>query len=70
MKSGDSSLVTRWTIDQEVVGSNPTYSRNYNFYRTLALRVLLSQFGEINTGFRWPGSSAKLALDIWVYVLC
>ena len=23
--SGDSSVVTRWTVDQEVVGSNPTH---------------------------------------------
>ena len=26
--SGDSSAVTRWTVDQEVVGSNPTHCRN------------------------------------------
>ena len=25
LKSGDSSVVTRWTVDQEVVGSNPTH---------------------------------------------
>ena len=25
--SGDSSVVTRWTVDQEVVGSNPTHGR-------------------------------------------
>ena len=24
-ESGDSSVVTRWTVDQEVVGSNPTH---------------------------------------------
>ena len=27
-QSGDSSVVTRWTVDQEVVGSNPTHSGN------------------------------------------
>ena len=26
--SGDSSVVTRWTVDQEVVGSNPTHGGN------------------------------------------
>ena len=26
--SGDSSVVTRWTVDQEVVGSNPTHGAN------------------------------------------
>ena len=26
--SGDISVVTRWTVDQEVVGSNPTHGRN------------------------------------------
>ena len=26
--SGDSSVVTRWTVDQEVVGSNPTHGEN------------------------------------------
>ena len=26
-ESGDSSVVTRWTVDQEVVGSNPTHGR-------------------------------------------
>ena len=25
---GDSSVVTRWTVDQEVVGSNPTHGGN------------------------------------------
>ena len=28
MQSGDSSVVTRWTVDQEVVGSNPTHGGN------------------------------------------
>ena len=27
-ESGDSSVVTRWTADQEVVDSNPTHDRN------------------------------------------
>ena len=27
-RSGDSSVVTRWTVDQEVVGSNPTHGGN------------------------------------------
>ena len=27
-ESGHSSVVTRWTIDQEVVGSNPTHGGN------------------------------------------
>ena len=27
-ESGDSSVVTRWTVDQEVVGSNPTHVGN------------------------------------------
>ena len=27
-ESGDSSVVTRWTVDQEVVGSNPTHGGN------------------------------------------
>ena len=26
--SGDSSVVTRWTVDQEVVGSSPTHGGN------------------------------------------
>ena len=26
--SGDSSAVARWTVDQEVVGSNPTHGGN------------------------------------------
>ena len=37
--SGDSSVVTRWTVDQEVVGSNPTHGRNYFFCRALAVRI-------------------------------
>ena len=28
ISSGDSSVVTRWTVDQEVVGSNPTHGGN------------------------------------------
>ena len=28
LESGDSSVVTRWTVDQEVVDSNPTHDRN------------------------------------------
>ena len=28
IESGDSSVVTRWTVDQEVVGSNPTHGGN------------------------------------------
>ena len=28
LESGGSSVVTRWTIDQEVVGSNPTHGGN------------------------------------------
>ena len=27
-ESGDSSVVTRWTVDQEVVDSNPTHGGN------------------------------------------
>ena len=27
-ESGDSSVVTRWTVDQDVVGSNPTHGGN------------------------------------------
>ena len=27
-EGGDSSVVTRWTVDQEVVGSNPTHGGN------------------------------------------
>ena len=27
-ESGDSSVVTRWTVDQEAVGSNPTHVGN------------------------------------------
>ena len=28
IESGDSSVVTHWTVDQEVVGSNPTHGGN------------------------------------------
>ena len=28
LESGDSSAVARWTVDQEVVGSNPTHGGN------------------------------------------
>ena len=28
-QSGDSSVVARWTVDQEVVGSNPTHGGNF-----------------------------------------
>ena len=28
LESGDSSVGTRWTVDQEVVGSNPTHGGN------------------------------------------
>ena len=28
LESGDSSVVTHWTVDQEVVGSNPTHGEN------------------------------------------
>ena len=28
IESGDSSVVARWTVDQEVVGSNPTHGGN------------------------------------------
>ena len=28
IESGDSSVVTRWTVDQKVVGSNPTHGGN------------------------------------------
>ena len=29
--SGGNSVVTRWTVDQEVVGSNPTHGGNLIF---------------------------------------
>ena len=45
-------MVTRWTVDQEVVGSNPTHGRNKTRYPGL-----LSTFGKMSTGFRWPRSS-------------
>ena len=50
-ESGDSSVLTRWTVGQEVVGLNPTHSRNENFCRELALPGLLSPFGKMTTGF-------------------
>ena len=28
IESGDSSVETRWTVDQEVMGLNPTHGRN------------------------------------------
>ena len=28
IESGDSSVATRWTVVQEVVGLNPTHGRN------------------------------------------
>ena len=28
LESGNSSVVTRWSVDQEVVGSNPSHGRN------------------------------------------
>ena len=34
-ESGDSSVVTRWTIDQEVVGSNPTHGNLISVVRSL-----------------------------------
>ena len=37
-ESGDSSVVTRWAVDQQVVGSNLTHGRNL-ICRALALRV-------------------------------
>ena len=29
LESSDSSVVTRWTVDQEIVGSNPTHGGNF-----------------------------------------
>ena len=55
-QSGDSSVVTRWTVDQEVVGSNPTHGGNL-ISGVRSLSGLLSSFGKMSTGFRWPGSS-------------
>ena len=34
-----SSVVTRWIVDQEVVGSNPIHGRNKNFCHPPALPV-------------------------------
>ena len=56
LKSGDSSVVTRWTVDQEVVGSNPTHGGN-KIYVLRSLSGFTQPFGRMSTGFRWSGSS-------------
>ena len=56
LESGVRSVVTCWTIDKEVVGSNPTNGRNKLSVVHGSLG-LLSPFGKMSTGFQWPGSS-------------
>ena len=56
LESGDSSVVTRWTVDQEVEGLNPTHGGNLiSVVRSLS--GFLNPFGKMSTGFRWPRSS-------------
>ena len=68
LESGDSSVVTCWTVDQEVVVSNPTNGRK-QFLSCARSPGLLSPFGEMSTGFRWPDFATKLGLKIRVYAL-
>ena len=49
-ESGGSSVVTRWTVDQEVVGSNPTHDGNL-FLSCARSPGLLSPFDKMSTGF-------------------
>ena len=69
MVSGDSSVVTRWTVNQEVVGSNPTHGVNL----ISAVRSL-SGFTQPIRQNEYRLSMAgvlhlELRLKIWVNVL-
>ena len=59
-ESGDSSVVTRLTVDQEVMDSNPTRGRNeMKFLSCARYPGLLSRFGKMSPGFWWPGPSHR-----------
>ena len=62
-ESSDSSVVTCWTVNQEVVGSNQTYGRNSNFCCALTLQVYSAH------PVKWVVASTQLGLKIRVYFL-
>ena len=68
IESGDSSAVARWTVDQEVVGSNPTHGGNL-ICHALALWVysahLVNEYRLSVAGVL----HIELGLKIRVYVL-
>ena len=67
LESGYSSVVTRWTIDQEVVGLNPRHGRKLYLFCALALRVFhsVNEYRILVAGVL----RIKLELKILVYVL-
>ena len=69
IQSGDSSVVTRWTVEQEVVGSNPTHGRNLNVFRALAFPVYSAHSVNRVQAFGAGVLHIELGLKIRVYVL-
>ena len=43
LESGDSSVITRWTVDQEVVGSDQTDIRNKMLYHARSLSRIIPE---------------------------
>ena len=66
---GDSSVVTCWTVDQEVLGSNSTHGRKKNFCRALALWVHSAHSVNLLPAFGAGVLHMELGLKIQVYVL-
>ena len=60
-ESGDGLVVRYWTVDQEVVCSNPTHGRNL-FLSCARIPGLLSPFGKMSAGSRGPphGAGTKI----------
>ena len=67
--SGDSPVVTRWTVDQDVVCSNPTHCRNLKLLSCARFPGYSAIFGKMRTDFRWPLSYTESGLKIRVYIL-
>ena len=65
----DSSVVTRCTVDQEVVGSNPTHGGNLiSVVRSLSGFTQPIRYNEYRLSVAWV-LHIELGLKIWVYVL-
>ena len=49
-------MITRWTVDQEIVGFESHPRQKLNFCRAARFPDLLNPFGKMSTGFQWQGS--------------